>query len=171
MKNWWIYIINSYKYLQNLKQNVKRACIFICIPFSLISSIKNTWVGSFYLLDQICSVCRKLCVDPLPSICKLQQQYAITFSWIKWDLFFHILCKKVVEQKTIYIKMYIYKSKSPEYYKSHVPGHILDLYILFWTIECCPLFQKFCKALFWCKTLEILFFIKIALSDQYRMLP
>ena len=43
---------------QNLKYNVKQACIFnlilVDIPSSLILSVKNRWRQGFYLIAKIC---------------------------------------------------------------------------------------------------------------------
>ena len=57
IKNWWLYLMNFYRnYLENLKYNVKEACIFhlilVGIPSSSILSIKKRGggeVGGFYL--------------------------------------------------------------------------------------------------------------------------
>ena len=49
-KKWWLYLTNFYKmYVQNLKYNIKGACIFylilVDILFILILSVKNRGVG------------------------------------------------------------------------------------------------------------------------------
>ena len=49
-KKWWLYLTNFYKmYVQNLKYNIKVACIFylilVDILFILILSVKNRGVG------------------------------------------------------------------------------------------------------------------------------
>ena len=54
----YIFINFNKKYLQNLKYNVKRACIFhlilLGIPSSLIFSVKSSGSAVYYLTDKIC---------------------------------------------------------------------------------------------------------------------
>ena len=55
-KKWWLYLTNFYKmYVQNLKYNIKGACIFylilVDILFILILSVKNRGVGGGGLLN------------------------------------------------------------------------------------------------------------------------
>ena len=54
----YIFIDFNKEYLQNLKYNVKRACIFhlilLGIPSSLILSVKSSGFAVFYLTDKTC---------------------------------------------------------------------------------------------------------------------
>ena len=53
-----IFINFNKEHLQNLKYNVKRACIFhlilLGIPSSLIFSVKSSGFAVFYLTDKTC---------------------------------------------------------------------------------------------------------------------
>ena len=56
-QKWWLYLTNFYKmYVQNLKYNIKGACIFylilVDILFILILSVKNRGVGGGLLNGQ-----------------------------------------------------------------------------------------------------------------------
>ena len=70
-KKWnilWLYLTNFYKkYLQNLKYNAKKACIFhlilVCVLSILILSIKNRGLEGFGLTDKICQAWQKWFVD------------------------------------------------------------------------------------------------------------
>ena len=54
----YIFIDFNKEYLQNLKYNVKRACIFhlilLGIPSSLIFPVKSSGFAVFYLTDKTC---------------------------------------------------------------------------------------------------------------------
>ena len=57
IKIWWLYCTNFYKkYLENLKHNVKRVCIFHLILVGILSililSVKNKGVGEGVLYEQ-----------------------------------------------------------------------------------------------------------------------